>query len=128
MARKGGETKQKPETEQGRRESIGEECDMPKRKCAAKRRRIIWGKRGTNDMENGREYRRKGGGSTLDRGGGQTGPRKDPNAMDIDRGRGGDRMCYVCGKWGYMAKNCWERYKRRVVEMLQESVKENRGQ
>jgi len=26
------------------------------------------------------------------------GPRKDPNAMDIDRGGGEDRMCYVCGK------------------------------
>jgi len=26
------------------------------------------------------------------------GPRRDPNAMDIDRGKGGDRMCYMCGK------------------------------
>jgi len=75
----------------------------------------------------GGEYRGRGGGSTLDRGGGQTGPRKDPNAMDIDRGRGRDRTCYVCGKWGHMAKNCWERHKRRVVEMPQESAKENRG-
>ena len=29
----------------------------------------------------------------------QIGPRRDPNAIDIDRGREGDRMCYVCGKW-----------------------------
>ena len=43
-------------------------------------------------------YRGRGEGNTLDRGGGQTGPRKDPNAIDIDRGRGGDRMCYMCGK------------------------------
>jgi len=53
MVRKGSETRQKPETEQGRRESIGEECSMPRGKCAAKRRRIIWGKGGTNNMENG---------------------------------------------------------------------------
>jgi len=30
--------------------------------------------------------------------GAQTGPRRDPNTMDIDRGKGGDRTCYVCGK------------------------------
>jgi len=46
------------------------------------------------------------------------GPRRDPNAMDIDKGRGGDRTYYVCGKWGHMAKNCWERHKGRVVETL----------
>jgi len=74
-------------------------------------------------MEGG--YRGRGGGSTLDRGGGQTGPRRDPNAMDIDRSRGGDRTCYMCGKWGHIAKNCWERHKGRVVEMLQESAKGN---
>jgi len=58
----------------------------------------------------------------------QAGPRRDPNAMDVDRGRGGDRTCYVCRKWGHMAKNCWERHKGRVVETLQESAKENGGQ
>jgi len=36
--------------------------------------------------------------NTSNRGGAQTGPRRDPNAMDVDRGRGGDRICYVCGK------------------------------
>jgi len=56
------------------------------------------------------------------------GPRRDPNAMDIDKGRGGDRTCYVCRKWDHMAKNCWERHKERVVEMPQELAKENRGQ
>jgi len=61
--------------------------------------------------------------------GGQ-GLERDPNAMDIDRERGGDRMCYVHGKWGHMAKNCWQRKgrKRRIVEMLQESAKDNGGQ
>jgi len=41
VARKGSETRQKPEIEQDRRESIREECGTPRRKCAAKRRRII---------------------------------------------------------------------------------------
>jgi len=58
----------------------------------------------------------------------QMGPRKDLNVMDIDRERGEDRTCYVCGKWGHMAKNCWKRYKGKVMEMLQELAKENRGQ
>ena len=59
VARKDGKTKQKPEIEQGRRESIEEECGVPRGKCTAKRRRIIWGKRGTNNMENGRRIQRK---------------------------------------------------------------------
>ena len=46
----------------------------------------------------GGRYRGRGGESTLDRKGGQTGPRRDPNAIDIDRGKRGDRTCYVCGK------------------------------
>ena len=47
-------------------------------------------------------YRGRGG----NMGGVQAGPRRDPNAMDVDRGKGGDRTCYVCRKWGHMAKNC----------------------
>ena len=56
------------------------------------------------------------------------GPRRDPNAMDIDKGKGEDKTHYVCGKWGHMAKNCWERHKGRVVEMPQKLAKENGGQ
>jgi len=70
----------------------------------------------------------RGEGNMLSREETQIGPRKDPNTMDIDRGRGRDRTCYVCGKWGHMAKNCWERHKGRVIEMPQESAKENGGQ
>ena len=73
-------------------------------------------------------YREGGGGNTSNRGGAQTGPRRDPNTMDVDRERGGDRTCYVCGKWGHITKNCWERHRGRVVETPQESAKENGGQ
>jgi len=72
-------------------------------------------------------YRGGGEGNMPNREGAQMGPRRDPNAMDVDRGRG-DRTYYVCGKWGHMAKNCWERHRERVVETPQESVKENGGQ
>jgi len=81
--------------------------------------KIIW--------RTGGEYK-GGGGNTFNREEIQVGPRRDPNAMDIDRGRRGDRTYYVCGKWDHMAKNCWERHKRRVVETPQESAKENGGQ
>ena len=81
---------------------------------------IIW--------RTGGGYRGGGGGNMFNRGGAQMGPRRDPNAMDIDRGKGEDRTCYVYRKWGHMAKNCWERHKGRVVETLQESAKENGGQ
>jgi len=59
VARKGSETGQKPKTKQGRRESTGEEYGMPRGKCTAKRRRIIWGKRRTNNVENRRGIQRK---------------------------------------------------------------------
>ena len=39
----------------------------------------------------------------------QTGPRRDPNAMDVNKGREEDRTCYMCRKWGHIAKNYWER-------------------
>jgi len=71
------------------------------------------------------EGNRGGGGNTFNRRGYQMGPRRDPNAMDVDRGREGDRTCYHCGKFGHMAQNCWEKNKARVVERPQESAKEN---
>jgi len=36
----------------------------------------------------------------------QMGPKRDPNAMDVDKDRREDRTCYMCGKWDHMAKNC----------------------
>jgi len=56
------------------------------------------------------------------------GPRRDLNTMDVNRGRGGDRTCYHCGKFGHMAQNYWKRNRARVVETLQELAKENGGQ
>jgi len=37
------------------------------------------------------------------RGGNQAGPWRDPNAMDVNRGKAENRMCYHCGKFGHMA-------------------------
>ena len=73
-------------------------------------------------------YRGGGGKNTFNRRGTQVSSRRDLNAMDINRGRGGDRTCYVYKKWGHMTKNCWERHKGRIVETPQKSAKENRGQ
>ena len=55
---------------------------------------------------------------------------RDPNIMDVDKGRGSNRMCYVCGKWDYMTKNCWQRKgrERRIVETPQELAKDSGGQ
>jgi len=93
---------------------------------------------GENAQPRGGSYGGRGGQITQrwgDNGGGyrgnrgnQPGPRRDPNAMDVDRGRGGDRTCYHCGKWSHMAQNCWERNKARIVDTPQESAKENGGQ
>jgi len=71
----------------------------------------------------GGEYRE---GNILSRRGTQMGPRRDLNAIDVNREREEDRTCYICGRWGYMAKNCWERHKERVVETLQKLAKESR--
>jgi len=86
------------------------------------------GRGGQITWRTGGGYRGGGGRNTTNRGGAQMGPRRDPNTMDVDKGREGDRTCYVCGKWSHMAKNCWKKHKRRIVEMLQESAKENGGQ
>jgi len=72
----------------------------------------------------GEEYR-GGGGNMFNKGGTQIDPRRDPNAIDVDRRKKGDRMCYMYRRWGYMAKNCWKRHKERVVETPQELAKES---
>jgi len=59
VAGKSSETRQKPKAEQDRRESIGEEYGISRRKCAAKRRKVIWGKRGTNNVKNRRRVQRR---------------------------------------------------------------------
>ena len=59
---------------------------------------LYGGREGQIMWRTGGGYRGRGRGNIFNRGGAQTGPRRDPNAMDIDRGRGGDRTCYMCGK------------------------------
>jgi len=40
-------------------------------------------------------------------------PRRDPYAIEVDRGRN----CYACGEFGHMARNCRNRGQRgRVVD------------
>jgi len=103
---------------------------MPKGKYTAKRgiwERIIWERGGqitwrVGGLSTGEEYRGEGErGNMLNRGGTQTGPRRNPNTMNIDRKKGENRTCYICGKWDYIAKNHWERHKGRVVEIPQSS-------
>jgi len=48
--------------------------------------------------------------------------------MDVNRGSGGDRKCYYYRGFGHMARNCWEKRKARVIDVPQESAKENGGQ
>jgi len=103
VARKSGKIRQESEAEQSRAEDVGEECGAPRGKCAAKGG--SYGGRGGQIMQrwgdNGGGYR--GGGNIVNRGENQSGPWKDPNVMDVDRGRGGDRKCYQCRKFGHMA-------------------------
>ena len=55
---------------------------------------------------------------------------RDSNVMNVDKKRGRDRTCYMYGKQGHMARNCWQRKERerRVVETLQKLTKNNRRQ
>jgi len=89
----------------------------------------LYGERGEQIIWRTEEgYRGGGSRNTSNREGAQTGPRRDLNAIDVNRGKEGDRTCYVYGKWGHMAKNCWKRHRRKIVKMPQKSAKENGGQ
>jgi len=92
---------------------------------------------GNTQPKGGGLYRGRGGqvmwraGDQHFRGGNQyRGTEIGLNPMVVDRGKGGDRTCYMCGKWGHIAKNCWQRKRRerRIVKTLQESAKDNGGQ
>jgi len=107
---------------------LGRNVVCPGGNAQPREERSYGGRGGQIMWRTGGEYRGEGGENTSNRREAQTGPKRDPNAIDVNRGRGGDRTYYVCGKWGHMAKNCWERHRRRVVEMPQESAKENGGQ
>jgi len=107
---------------------LGRNAARPERNMQPRGGGSYGGRGGQITWRMGGGYREGGEGNMFNRGRTQVGPRRDPNAMDIDRGRGGDRICYVCRKWGYMAKNCWKKHKGRVVETPQELAKENGGQ
>ena len=49
-------------------------------------------------MENGRRVQKRREKYVFNREGTQMDPRRDPNAIDIDREGRGDKTCYVCGK------------------------------
>jgi len=85
----------------------------------------LYGGRGGQIMQRWGDSR---GGNIFNKRGYQLGPWRNPNIMDVNRGTEGDRKCYHCGKFGHMARNCWDKNKARVVEMLQEFTKENGGQ
>jgi len=63
------------------------------------------GRRGQITWRAGAQYTSMGNreGNLSNRGGNQLGPQRNPNTMDINRGRRGDRTCYHCGKFGHMA-------------------------
>ena len=92
--------------------------------------RGLYGGRGEQIMQRQGNNKRghRGERNVANRGGNQIGPQRDPNVMDVDKGRGEDRTCYHCGKWGHMTRNCWKKNKAKVVDIPQESAKENGGQ
>jgi len=59
VAGKSSKIGQESKTKQSRRKSAGKKCGTPKGKCIAKRRRIIWRKRRTNNVENRRGIQRR---------------------------------------------------------------------
>ena len=59
MVGKGSKIGQESKTKQGKRKSAGKKYGVSRGKCAAKRRKIIWRKRGTNNVENGRRIQRR---------------------------------------------------------------------
>jgi len=74
---------------------LGRNAACPGRNAQPRGGESYRGRGGQITWRTGGGYR---GGSMLSRGGTQMGPRRDPNAMDIDRGREGDKTCYMCGK------------------------------
>jgi len=51
---------------------------------------------------------------------------QDPNAMDVDRGWGGDQRCFNCGMFRHMARHC--RNQKKVREGIQKASKDQEDQ
>jgi len=77
---------------------LGRNAAYPGGNTQPREERSYGGREGQIMWRTGGGYRGGEGENTSNRGGAQTGPKRDPNAMDVDKGRGGDRTCYVCGK------------------------------
>jgi len=77
---------------------LGRNVACPEENAQPRGRESYGGRGGQITWRIGGGYRGGGGGNTFNRGGTQVGPRRDPNAMDINRGRGGDRTYYMCRK------------------------------
>jgi len=75
---------------------MGRNAAHPRGNVQLRERGSYGGRGGQITWRTGNGYRR--GGNVTNRGGAQIDPRRDPNAMDVDRGREGDKTCYVCGK------------------------------
>ena len=85
---------------------LGKNAVYPGRNAQPRGGGLYGGRGGQITWRTGGGYRGGEGGNTFNRGGAQMGPRRDLNIMDVNREKGRDRTCYVCGKWGYMTKNC----------------------
>ena len=77
---------------------LGRNVACPGENVQPRRGGSYGGRGGQITWRMGGGYRRGGGGNTSNREEAQTGPRRDLNAMEIDRRRGEDRTCYVCRK------------------------------
>ena len=91
---------------------LGKNIAYPQRNAQPKRRGLYRGREGQITWRTGDQYR----GGFQNRGS-QLEPVRDPNAMDVNRERKRNRICFVYEKWDHITKNCQQRKgrERRIV-------------